>query len=310
MPLSPAKINVLSLFCETLLYGIYAELMAVVLYICCTSRTVSRSLAGLYAVTFVMFILATCHEGILLSEQLGGTITMQQTQGAVAAAQLMIAFGDAILIWRVWVVWNRNYLLIVVPALSTIAALAVGLLSAATIASHNSLKQLLPLPTLALGLVNTILCTGLIAGRLLYLEWKLNSALGLKVYGVHSYRRIVLLLVESGALLVSMNIVSLVLMEIENPGLHVILNISAQLMGIVPTTIIVLAQFDLMLGSHLTQRAASTTVLSDFEARAGAEPKSTDRGTTSVDPSTFSTNIIHVSIQSDSADYKSVNETV
>lgn len=298
MPLSPARINVLSLFCETLLYGIYAELVAAVLYICCTARNISRPQAGLYTLTFIMFLLASGHEAILLAEQLGGKITMRQTQAAVAIAQIMIAFADAILIWRVWVVWSKRHLVIVIPVMSTTTGLVIGLLSAATITSHDSLKELLPLPTLALGLANTIVCTALIAGRLVYLECKLSSALGITVYSTRSYRKIVLLVVESGALLVSLNTIAMVLMETNNPALHIVLNLGMPLCGIVPTIIIVLAHFDLILGNHYSQRCTSSTVLSEFEAQVGSEPKPVGRVTTSAPA--FN-DVIHIKVRSDSA---------
>ena len=42
----------------------------------------------------------------------------------------------------------------------------MGMLYAAEVTSYNQLGKILPMPTVALTVVNTTLCTALIAGRL------------------------------------------------------------------------------------------------------------------------------------------------
>ena len=99
-----------------------------------------------------------------------------------------MAFGDIVLIWRVWIVWNRSFRSIVLPSMVLIASFSelhihlcyrlnlhtifqvLGMMNAASSISYNDLAKILPIPTVILAVGNTALCTALIAGRLAYVR--------------------------------------------------------------------------------------------------------------------------------------------
>ncbi|OBZ73827.1 hypothetical protein A0H81_06048 [Grifola frondosa] len=239
-----SRLNIVKLFCETLVYGFYCVVMAAVLYIVLTARHLLPSHKGLFLVAFIIV-----------------KVPISNTQASVAIAQFLGLLGDSILIWRVWIVWNKKILIIVFPVLATVAAFVIGIISAAVITSVNSLNRLLPVPTGALA-VNSILCS--------YLEWRMAQiSESTRFRTGRSYGKVILLVIESGAILASANIIALVLEKMENPGLHVILDILAPLLGLVPTLIVVLSHIDLALGNHANERC-TRTVTSSFAAKTGS----------------------------------------
>ena len=92
--------------------------------------------------------------------------------------------GDAVLIWRVWIVWNKRWSIVIIPFKATVAnfgnlffsvsvsilaylgPLVIGIIGTAANAS-NHLGSIVFIPTAALYVVSTGLNTGLIVGRLL-----------------------------------------------------------------------------------------------------------------------------------------------
>ncbi|KAI0800255.1 hypothetical protein C8Q74DRAFT_400794 [Fomes fomentarius] len=210
------------------------------------------------ALADLMFILTTIHICLLLYETFTATIPPRILQTAVAVAQVELAIGDLVLIWRVWVVWNRSIRIVILPALALIAGLGVGLAYAAEAVSYNNLSRILPVPSVILSLANTSICTALIAGRVAYFgylanRYKLQSGSGRD----HTYRGVILMIIESGAVLTCAHLISLTLARLKHPGLHVMLNILVPLANIVPTAIIVLSHAKLALGDTMNETMAS-----------------------------------------------------
>ncbi|PIL23361.1 hypothetical protein GSI_14672 [Ganoderma sinense ZZ0214-1] len=132
--------------------------------------------------------------------------------------------------------------------------LVLGMMNAAGSISYNDLAKILPIPTVVLATGNTMLCTALIAGRLAYLDHLINGHLQFGVAKrLQSYRGAILMVVESGAVLATANVIGMVLLILQHPGLHVMLNITTQLTAIVPTTIVVLSHLHLILGDTANQ---------------------------------------------------------
>ncbi|KAI0654394.1 hypothetical protein C8Q70DRAFT_1058489 [Cubamyces menziesii] len=189
-----------------------------------------------------MFMLTTSHMALALYECLIGEIPARALQAAVTIAQFQL-------------------LLVVL-----IAGFVVGILSAAEAVSYSELSKVLPVPTVILAVVNTTLCASLIAGRLAYLDHLINGHLAFRSGHHRAYRGLILLLVESGAVLTFANINSLVLEQLNHPGLHVMPDISAPLANIVPTSIIVLSHFHLVPGdtANKTRQQLTETVTVRF----------------------------------------------
>ncbi|KAH9941753.1 uncharacterized protein BXZ73DRAFT_98143 [Epithele typhae] len=177
-----------------------------------------------------------------------GTVPPRVLQSAVAVSQINTALGDFVLIWRVWVVWSRDYRVVVIPVLLLIVGFVAGILSAMESTNYDALSKILPMPTTVLGVVNTTLCTALIAGRLAYVDHLVKGIFTFNAGRDRPYRATILMVVESGAVLTAANVIGLVLERRGHPGLHVMLNIQTPLTYMVPTSIIVLSHFRLVPG--------------------------------------------------------------
>ncbi|KAI0800258.1 hypothetical protein C8Q74DRAFT_1444207 [Fomes fomentarius] len=252
------QLDFAKVFGESLFYGADCVLMIAVLHIQLTSQRLMPTHKFMLALADLMFILTTIHICLLLYETFTATIPPRILQTAVAVAQVELAIGDLVLIWRVWVVWNRSIRIVILPALALIAGLGVGLAWAAEAVPYNDLSRFLPVPSVILSIVNTSMCTALIVGRVAYLDYlanryKLRSGSGRD----HTYRSVILMLIESGAVLTCAHLISLTLARLKHPGLHVMLNILIPLSNIVPTAIIVLSHFKLALGDTMNETTGS-----------------------------------------------------
>ncbi|RPD61352.1 hypothetical protein L227DRAFT_574423 [Lentinus tigrinus ALCF2SS1-6] len=236
------------LFGESLFYGADCTLMLAVLHIQLTSRHLLPTHKVLLYISDLIFLLVTAHFTFLLYEIFSGTVPPRVLQAAVATAQIELALGDFVLVWRVWVVWSRDWRIVILPILTLVASLVVGLASAIEADSYNALSKILPVPGVIMAVINNSLCTILIVSRLAYLDRLINGHLAFGAGRDKTYRGVILMMVESGAVLTIVNIISLVLERMRHPGLHVVLNILVPLASIVPTSIIVLSHLKLSPG--------------------------------------------------------------
>ncbi|KAI1794431.1 hypothetical protein LXA43DRAFT_140207 [Ganoderma leucocontextum] len=239
---------------EGLFYGAEFVLMIGVTYIQLTSRHLLSTHKVLLVIADLMFLLASAHLGLLMYELFTGSVPSPILRAAVAVSHFQMAFGDLVLIWRVWVVWNRDFRSIVLPLLVLAASFVFGMMNTAKSITYNDLAKILPTPTVVLAVGNTTLCTTLIAGRLAYLDHLINGHLQFSsAKRLHSYRAAILMVVESAAVLAIANIINMVLLILKHPGLHVMLNITTPLTAIVPTTIVVLSHLQLTPGDTANQ---------------------------------------------------------
>ncbi|RDX45191.1 hypothetical protein OH76DRAFT_1018249 [Lentinus brumalis] len=233
--------------------GADCMLMLAVFHIQLTSRHLLPTHKILLYISDLIFLLVTAHFTLLLYETFSGTVPPRVLQAAVAVAQIELALGDFVLVWRVWVVWSRDWRVVVLPALTLLAGLAVGLASAVEAVSYNALSKILPVPGVIMAVINNGLCTILIVARLAYLDALINGHLAFGAGRDKTYRGVILMMVESGAVLTIVNVISLVLERLRHPGLHVVLNILVPLASIVPTSIIVLSYLKLSPGDTVME---------------------------------------------------------
>ncbi|KAJ6575770.1 hypothetical protein DFH09DRAFT_1455262 [Mycena vulgaris] len=160
--------------------------------------------------------------------------------GVAFPANTLVA--DCILIWRCWIVWNRNFKVIIVPILCTIAGAALGFLTVAT-----EVKQILnpdldsnsftnfATPWFIMSLVTTLIATFFIILRIVTMtEGNLRG-----------YGRVIEIVVESAALycvvlIIFLPFLALGLTEDGYPEAVLV-----QVTGIAPTLIIARVSFGL-----------------------------------------------------------------
>ncbi|RPD54257.1 hypothetical protein L227DRAFT_580694 [Lentinus tigrinus ALCF2SS1-6] len=208
-----------------------------------------------------LYILATVHMALALVRLIQGFILFRDTIGTIpyfanisvrlnmAKDYIYItnlAIGDLVIAWRAYVVWGKNIWVAVPPVILVIGEFICG---------YGSISQwLLPNPNpveiahwgqgiFVISLAVNIVVTAFIAVRIWYMTSHTREFL--HVEGTDRYSRVILLIVESGALIALAKIVEFTLFKMAPvDGLHglnalyVVYEIMPQVTGIAPTVIV------------------------------------------------------------------------
>ncbi|PAV19446.1 hypothetical protein PNOK_0438000 [Pyrrhoderma noxium] len=237
-----------------------------VVFAFCIISVITRPGGGRNFVTtgavIVMYVLATAHISLVLSRLIQAFVVHVNDDGgaiiylADIAQPLnrskdmiyitLIVLGDIILVWRCFMVWSKNYVIIIIPCLMVVATAITG---------YGAVGQyFLPDPytpdsvqwaegMLAVSMATNLLVTALTAGKI----WKLMRSLGDMSFGSSQikYRYLILLIVESGVFIAISKTIEFILFELSpndgldgNNALYIVMDCMPQVMGIVPTFII------------------------------------------------------------------------
>ncbi|KAF8509049.1 hypothetical protein JB92DRAFT_2814410 [Gautieria morchelliformis] len=157
----------------------------------------------------------------------------------------MIVLADTILVWRCFMVWNKNYYVIAVPS---IMALATAISGYGAIARYYTPNPYTPTSVqwaegmLTVSMATNIIVTLLTAGKI----WKVAHGLGAMSFGPSQrrYHYVILLIVESGVVMAASKTLEFILfMLAPNDGLdglnalYIVMDCMPQIMGICPTFI-------------------------------------------------------------------------
>ncbi|KAI5117637.1 hypothetical protein M0805_008444 [Coniferiporia weirii] len=263
------------------LWGAYSVLFGVSAYFILTSRK-----GEIYRLTtwimVLMYSLATAHIFIALRRIVIALIDLQgKRPGPVAyladigdnlnrVKDLIyitnLVLGDCVITWRCYVIWAGDLRVVGLPILMIIGT---------TIAGYGSIGQyFLPKPSLktaeawgtamfAVSLATNIIVTLMSAGRIWYLTRPRRTVLGSTD---SRYRTIVLLLIESGAVIAAAKITEFVLFK-QSPGtangnhpLYVIFEMMPQITGMMPTLIIAIVNAGLTSTGVYVSNASSSTM--------------------------------------------------
>ncbi|KAF9554175.1 hypothetical protein CPC08DRAFT_713112 [Agrocybe pediades] len=130
--------------------------------------------------------------------------------------------------WRAWVVWNRDYLVMTIPFCISCIAFGFGF------PVLPKVVALLDVTSLILICVNGLLCTGLIVGRILYVNtFPQRSCSLLKSIRKSPYRMVIFLLCETGVLNAFITIATIVLFQLKSKLLIIALDFVVPVMAIV-----------------------------------------------------------------------------
>ncbi|KZV92307.1 hypothetical protein EXIGLDRAFT_675324, partial [Exidia glandulosa HHB12029] len=121
--------------------------------------------------------------------------------------------ADGFVLWRCFVIWNRNYVVLVFPTLMYLGSVAMGSISlfqasqpGDSLQSHLTANFLIPFFSLSISI--NIVVTLLISGYLLWHRRSIQSAIG-REHG-KQYVSIVAMLVESAALYSAFSLIFIV----------------------------------------------------------------------------------------------------
>ncbi|KAF7288997.1 Zn(2)-C6 fungal-type domain-containing protein [Mycena indigotica] len=221
-------IGVSTLWVSTLLYGIY-----LVLFWRCMSILLRGSRSGssqhiLLISAIIMFTLSTTSVLIFLLQGATayGSVRLRLDELQIAGAVVYVTnnvFADALLIYRCYVIWNTVYVTIV-PLLLLAATMFLGY------AIQLKLFFILSLTT-------NLLVPALVAGRL---WWVLRRIRGIASEQTRKQgRKAMVILLESGLIYSLVVSIHMIYFHYDNPMDQVVYAALAQLVGIVPTLIIV-----------------------------------------------------------------------
>ncbi|KAI0746297.1 hypothetical protein C8Q80DRAFT_1174410 [Daedaleopsis nitida] len=273
-----------SIWMETLFYGIYVVLFVTSMFVITRSRKATVNTLFIRASTVAMFCIATAHiavnlrrlvEGFILPDTKAETLAYLYDihQPLNVVKQYLWVFNnilaDSIIVWRLYAVWNIY--VCILPIVLLVSVTAFGLATATSllpaIGAGNTIFvshfSRFATTQFALSLTNNVLVTLLIAGRI----WYVTRDIRRYHHNTSSdYRRAVIMVVESGALYAFTQVIQLAFYVAKFPGLYFVSDTFIQIMAIVPTSVVLLVA----LGRTLIEEAqAEETSLREMQFASG-----------------------------------------
>ncbi|KAI0741965.1 hypothetical protein C8Q80DRAFT_1260687 [Daedaleopsis nitida] len=209
----------------------------------------------------LLYLLATTHMSLALVRLIQGFILYRDTIGPVLyfaniSVRLNMAkdyiyitnlvLGDLIVVWRLYIVWGKNIWIALFPVVMIIGELVAG---------YGSISQwFLPNPVpvtmvhwgtamFIMSMATNILVTGAIASRIWYVTRRTQQIMGVEYND--RYSRVLLLLIESGALIATTKLIEFTLFKLSPVdgliglnALYIIYEAMPQITGLVPTAIV------------------------------------------------------------------------
>ncbi|KAJ7165679.1 hypothetical protein C8R43DRAFT_987286 [Mycena crocata] len=253
---SPIVSVLISIWLETLFYGLNICAFAFCLYV--TLKKPSVNLVVLILTT-AMFTSATGHMAINLTRLVQGYI-QPPTKAAMFAFLLNLTvktniakqyllvmvnlFSDILLTWRVYMVWERNWKISIVPAVLCACAFVSGIATAIdeSIVKPGQpifLKQISRWATsqFSLSLAMNLATTILIASRIWYVTRVVRDT---SPDRMEPYWRVIIIIVESASVAAVAQIIQLAFYETKFPGIYFISDTVVQILTLAPLIIIIL----------------------------------------------------------------------
>lgn len=238
---------------EAILYGIYFTLFVICLFVFDSSEERTTNRVVKYTV-IVMFLVSTAHIGGTIASLQAGFFTVrpetpeQYFNSKAVPLNLVnkslygtnMVLGDALMIYRLWIIYQRNWLIIILPILLTIAT---GTLIGVTIWEFSKLlpgqtafairvKSIAP-ALFSVPLATNLVITGLIIWRIRQAQNKSNFVANPKLNVF--YRRVIRNTIESCAIYPFVLAVTLILYCRNDNGQDILTGSMAQVVSIVPT---------------------------------------------------------------------------
>ncbi|KAF8169009.1 hypothetical protein K438DRAFT_1983586 [Mycena galopus ATCC 62051] len=187
---------------------------------------------------------------------------------------LVIAIADMFMIFRTFIVWNRRWVFIILPVLLFIVNFAMGIwtitaairVGTSNVAAIASVLQETITIFITLTLATNVVCTGLIAFRIIHVHLQL-AWMGPRIRGDGRSQslKILSVLVESAAIYTLLLIPTLICARLGSFAVFILLQMSAPTIGLVFSHIILAVIRGTSYGDTTTN--STTTSSSDFRAR-------------------------------------------
>ncbi|KAG1873990.1 hypothetical protein C8R48DRAFT_593636 [Suillus tomentosus] len=271
--------QVVGLVCEALLYGVYCVLFIISVVILIRHRRVSNRV--IWIANCLLFTTSTAHFALMFNHLYIALETapfsdFANETYALMGANLMISvvdvIGDLLLLYRCWLVWGKNFYMIVLPLLTALGGFGCILPIPSLLLSTDPTSPVPPTKIVpfaiagyTLPLCTNVMVTGLIAGRLWYISRipivdEHGKPVTLKIA---AGGRSMMLIIESGALYMVTQFIFVVLVATRNPAEAILSLAGTQIYGIASTLIIIRVG----LGISSEQTTMSTITQVEFRSQ-------------------------------------------
>ncbi|PBK94207.1 hypothetical protein ARMGADRAFT_1078917 [Armillaria gallica] len=253
---------------ESLAHGMYTALLAVVLWRILSSSTAHRGQTKVLAgISTLMYIMATMHLAVrwfyarrafivnggteetrflALTDSLvaGGPLWVPTISSIVAGINILTA--DCVIIWRCWIIWGRNWRIVVLPSLCTLCGTIfdiIFLIQELTPLTDAQGKPVTPwgsdsinwgIAYYSMTLSTTVICTILIVSRLV----RANTTGKSLRFAPNPYHKVIEIMVESAAFYVVALAVFIPFLATNSPYSNYPQVLLASVTGIAPTLIL------------------------------------------------------------------------
>ncbi|KAG0700287.1 hypothetical protein DFH29DRAFT_933016 [Suillus ampliporus] len=268
--------------CEAVLYGSYCILFVISWIVLSQKRRSPNLSSPVVFANCLLFLCCTAHFALEFNhfyttlESTGVDNFSAETTG-LTGADFLISFtdlvGDLVLVYRCWMLWGKNYYVVILPLLSAFGGFAciMELLHLLLVTDPTSPSP--PAAIVPLGLAGYImpLATNVIVTTLIvYRIW--FSSRVVRESPVHigqgASHHAMMLIIESGALYLVTQLVFVVLFAMQHPAEGIMAVIATQVYGIAPTLIII--RVGLGISSENTTKAITSTRI-EWIARRGED---------------------------------------
>ncbi|KAJ7127871.1 hypothetical protein C8R44DRAFT_979408 [Mycena epipterygia] len=240
--------------CEAIFYGIYLILFAIAITVLLQRKTVSNaSRMTMFAITCLMFSLCTTHFSLNFNNVYNGLLVhprphISEETHLMAGNDMLFSITDwcsqLILIYRCYLVWGKSVWVIILPILMSLAAVACGVGLIGLLLTVNPTAPVAPAAIAPVGTAgfSLSLCLNLIVSALIVVRiWHVSRQNRLQgvSHSDSSIQRAIGIIIESGLLFLTVQLVFVVLFALSHPAQAVVVPIATQIYGISPTLIIV-----------------------------------------------------------------------
>ncbi|KAF8499549.1 hypothetical protein F5888DRAFT_84798 [Russula emetica] len=242
--------------CEAFFYGCYTILFALSIYL--MFHGPRRGIGvnkPIFFISGLLYLSCSTHFALEFSHfyqvlNATGVNGFADETNVLIGADLLISItdfiGELILIYRCWLLWSKNYWVIILPSLISIASLVcvsevLHLLLRINPNSPIAPPSLVPLGLAAfsLPLGTNVIVTTLIATRIWYLSPRNARNMRGAQFPSRTGQAAIDIVVESGMLYLAVQLIFVILFAIRHPAQGIVGVIAVQTYGIAPTLILI-----------------------------------------------------------------------
>jgi len=239
---------------ECILWGVNAVIFGLAMFVFFWNRKGKGTNPWLVGATFTLFTFATSHCWLEFASLYKGmffnyfpTSESPENRAADIIWSLTDFVGQLVLIYRLYLIWNKNWYITILPVLMSLTSVGSAMAGIGIIAlmstgpSAYAPPAVIPLGDLAfcLPLGFQILVTGLIVGKIWSISHSADSSRSVYSRGSSKTSNAMGVLIESGFLVLFVQILFVVYFTKESPVQSLLYSSAAQIYALAPTLIIV-----------------------------------------------------------------------